>query len=37
MRDLGREVWPKAEQNPAALATKQKAEMEHRAPGIKVQ
>jgi len=41
-RDLGQEVWPKAEQNPAALAAKQAAEMAHWAPvikeaGIKVQ
>ena len=41
-RDVGQEVWPKEEQNPAALAAKQKAEMERWAPivkeaGIKVQ
>src|SRR5262249_39941999 len=26
-RDVGQEVWPKEEQNPAGLAAKQKAEM----------
>jgi tripartite-type tricarboxylate transporter receptor subunit TctC len=41
-RDVGQEVWPKDEQNPAALAAKQKAEMARWAPiikeaGIKVQ
>jgi tripartite-type tricarboxylate transporter receptor subunit TctC len=41
-RDLGQEVWPKEEQNPAALAAKQKAEIARWAPivkeaGIKVQ
>jgi tripartite-type tricarboxylate transporter receptor subunit TctC len=34
-RDVGQEVWPKEEQNPAALAAKQAAEMEHWAPAIK--
>jgi tripartite-type tricarboxylate transporter receptor subunit TctC len=34
-RDLGQEVWPKEEQNPAALAAQQKAEMAHWAPVIK--
>jgi tripartite-type tricarboxylate transporter receptor subunit TctC len=41
-RDVGQEVWPKDEQNPAALSAKQKAEMARWAPiikeaGIKVQ
>jgi len=41
-RDVGQEVWPKEGQNPAALAAKQKEEMERWAPivkeaGIKVQ
>jgi tripartite-type tricarboxylate transporter receptor subunit TctC len=41
-RDVGQEVWPKGEQNPAGLAAKQKAEIERWAPivkelGIKVQ
>ena len=41
-RDVGQEVWPKEEQNPAALAAKQKAEIARWAPivkeaGIKVQ
>jgi tripartite-type tricarboxylate transporter receptor subunit TctC len=34
-KDVGQEVWPKEGQNPAALAAKQKAEMEHWAPAIK--
>ena len=41
-RDVGQEVWPKEGQNPAALAAKQKSEMERWGPivkeaGIKVQ
>ena len=41
-RDVGQEVWPKEEQNAAALAARQKAEMARWAPiiteaGIKVQ
>src|SRR5689334_15067377 len=34
-RDVGQEVWPKEEQNPAGLAAKQKAEMARWAPVIK--
>jgi tripartite-type tricarboxylate transporter receptor subunit TctC len=34
-RDVGQEVWPREEQNPSALAAKQKAEIERWSPIIK--